>query len=255
MPAPEYAKAPDPERLDLLLVVEAELPLDLDLDPEALAVEAVLVPLPLPEHGVVALVEVLVGAAPGVVHAHRVVGRDRPVDEAEPLLRRVVSREVAGHRPALPPALDDLPLERGNIQILGNRLELPGHRRSIHDKPAPELRDGKSLPRYHPRLADARPWRGRPTQPPRVRRANVRASPLLSGGAPGRRYPRHVPLGASGSEGMTCRLRIARSHRPGSLLVRVGRPPWLRRRRSFGWWADRRSRPMRCQFSRSAPGR
>ena len=59
------------------LVVKPELALDVDLDPQALAVEAVLVALVLAEHRVEALVEVLVGAAPGVVDAHRVVGRDR----------------------------------------------------------------------------------------------------------------------------------------------------------------------------------
>ena len=69
-------------RLDVALVLEAELLLDLDLDPQPLAVEPVLVALPLAEHGVVALEEVLVRAAPGVVDAHRVVGGDRPVQEA-----------------------------------------------------------------------------------------------------------------------------------------------------------------------------
>ena len=68
--------------LDVALRREAEVALDVDLDPQALAVEAVLVALVLAEHRVEALVEVLVGAAPGVVDAHRVVGGDRPVEEA-----------------------------------------------------------------------------------------------------------------------------------------------------------------------------
>src|SRR3990172_6871220 len=58
-----------------------QLSFDLHLHPQPLAVEAVLVALPVAEHGVVALEEVLVGAAPGMVHAHRVVGRDRPIEE------------------------------------------------------------------------------------------------------------------------------------------------------------------------------
>src|SRR5699024_8639373 len=90
-------EAVDPELLDLALVVEPELSLDLDLDPQPLAVEPVLMTLPLPEHRVVALVEVLVRAAPGVVHAHRVVRGDRSVDEAEALLRRGVASQVARH--------------------------------------------------------------------------------------------------------------------------------------------------------------
>ena len=71
----------DAERFDVPLGLETQLLFDLDLHPEPLAVEPVLVALPVAEHGVVALEEVLVGAAPGVVHAHRVVGRDRPVEE------------------------------------------------------------------------------------------------------------------------------------------------------------------------------
>ena len=66
---------------DLALVGEAELFLDLDLDPQSLAIEAVLVALAIAAHGVEALKEVFVGAAPGVVNAHRIVGGDRPVDE------------------------------------------------------------------------------------------------------------------------------------------------------------------------------
>ncbi len=62
--------------------MEAEFFFDVDFDPQALAVEAVLPALVFALHGVVALVEVFVGAAPGVVHAHRVVGGDGAVDEA-----------------------------------------------------------------------------------------------------------------------------------------------------------------------------
>ena len=58
-----------------------EFLLDLDLDPQALAVEAVLVAQLVAGHGVVALKGVLVGAAPGVMDAHRVVGGDRAVEE------------------------------------------------------------------------------------------------------------------------------------------------------------------------------
>ena len=134
-------EAIDPELLDLALVVEAELALDLDLDPEALAVEAVLVALLLAEHGVVALEEVLVGPSPGVVDAHRVVRGDRPVDEAEATLGRLVAREVARHGVALAPARDHLALQRRHVQLARHR---PEHSIAAPDntKPAPELRDG-----------------------------------------------------------------------------------------------------------------
>ena len=54
---------------------------DLDLDPKPLAVETVLIPLFFTEHRLKPLKEIFVGATPTMVHAHRVVRRDRPVDE------------------------------------------------------------------------------------------------------------------------------------------------------------------------------
>src|SRR5262249_53966751 len=69
------------EVLDVALGGELELLLDLDLDPEALAVEAILVAEPLAEHGVIALVGVLVGTPPGMVNTHGVVGSDGAVEE------------------------------------------------------------------------------------------------------------------------------------------------------------------------------
>ena len=57
--------------------------LDVDLNPQPLAVETVLPALVFAQHRLIALVQILVGAPPGVVDAHRVVGRDRAVDEAE----------------------------------------------------------------------------------------------------------------------------------------------------------------------------
>ncbi len=135
----------DPERLDLALVVEAELLLDLDLDPEPLAVEPVLVALPFSEHRVVALVEVLVRAAPGVVDAHRVVGRDRSVQEAVVAVGVRVARQVAGHRVALAPALDDLALQLGHVQLAVDRPEHVVHG-SRYEKTRPENpgREGES---------------------------------------------------------------------------------------------------------------
>ncbi len=104
--------------LDLPLRVEAEGLLHLDLDPEALAVEPVLVAELVAPRGVEALVEVLQRPAPGVVHAHRVVRGDRPVDEAPRL------GAPAGLAPALEgllavPELQDPLLEGGRIELRG----------------------------------------------------------------------------------------------------------------------------------------
>ena len=102
--------------LDVALAREAEVPLDVDLDPQALAVEAVLLALVLAEHGVEALEEVLVGPAPGVVDAHRVVGRDRPVEEA-PVRPAGVLGAQPRERPALPPLVEDVVLLRDEIGL------------------------------------------------------------------------------------------------------------------------------------------
>jgi len=74
-------EAIEPIGLDLVLRVEPERLLHLDLDPQPLAVEAVLVALILAERRVIALEQILQRAAPGVVDAHRIVGRDRAIEE------------------------------------------------------------------------------------------------------------------------------------------------------------------------------
>ena len=68
---------------DVALVGEAQLFFDVDFNPQPLTVEAVLPAQIFALHGVVSVVEVFVGAPPGVVNAHRVVGGDGAVKEAE----------------------------------------------------------------------------------------------------------------------------------------------------------------------------
>src|SRR5262249_33136891 len=90
--------------------------LDPDLDPQPLTVETVLVALLMAGHGEVALVSVLVGAAPGVVDAHRVVGGDRAVEERPLRLAAVLRAQfLEGVRP--PPELQHRPL-------LGREIDL-----------------------------------------------------------------------------------------------------------------------------------
>src|SRR5687767_5593333 len=75
----------DAVRFDVALAVQVELALHLHLDPQPLAVEPVLPALVESLHRLVALVEILVGASPGVMDAHRLdVRRDRAVDEGIP---------------------------------------------------------------------------------------------------------------------------------------------------------------------------
>ena len=131
-------EAVEPVGLDLVLRVEAERLLDLDLDPQALAVEAVLVALILAERRVVALEEVLQRPAPGVMDAHRVVGRDRPVDER---VRRpaVVLRAQLRERAVAIPALEHAVLERDVVGLGGDGSEggIGGGHRSFDRSRAP----------------------------------------------------------------------------------------------------------------------
>src|SRR3712207_6551886 len=71
----------DAKFLDISFAFQPELFLDFDLDPEPLAIESVLIALSLAEHGVVALEEILVRAAPGVMDTHRIVRGDRTIEK------------------------------------------------------------------------------------------------------------------------------------------------------------------------------
>ena len=101
----------DAEGLDVVLAGEAQVALDIDLDPQPLAVEAVLPALVVPEHGVVALIEVLVGPPPGVMDAHRVVGRDRAVQERPGRAARVLCPQASEGAPLAP--------LRQDVELLG----------------------------------------------------------------------------------------------------------------------------------------
>ncbi|OQB38474.1 MAG: hypothetical protein BWY06_01984 [Candidatus Latescibacteria bacterium ADurb.Bin168] len=68
-----FDKPVDAVLLDIAFGLEPEFLLDFNLNPKPLAIEPVLVAQMLPEHGVVALIGVLIRASPGVVHAHQVV--------------------------------------------------------------------------------------------------------------------------------------------------------------------------------------
>ncbi len=123
-------EAVDAVGLDVALAREPEVALDVDLDPQALAVEPVLVALVLAEHRVEALVQVLVRAAPGVMHAHRVVGGDRPVQEA-PARSIGVLRAQPCEGPALLPALEQLVLLRDEVGLAGDGSEHASSRGGI----------------------------------------------------------------------------------------------------------------------------
>ena len=177
----------------------------------------------------VALVQVLVRAAPGVVDAHRVVRRDRPVEEAVPPIGLRVAREVAGHRVALPPALDDLVLRSRHVQLAVDRLEQRC-----------ELQIRKPRPRFGTGAVDPAVPRGR----------CVRSGPLARlaiGGIPGglTHGPRpawRLRLGRDGPRGRCRPLTPSGLARGSSRRDRVSVVADLRCPR------DGRSRWRRCQF-------
>ena len=108
---------------DVALGVEAQLPLHGYLDPEPLTVEAVLIALPLSLHGVVTLPEVLVGSTPGVMDAHRAVGRDWSVQEPEQLVRITIALQIQPLDLVLLPEANDAALQLGHVELLGHRLK------------------------------------------------------------------------------------------------------------------------------------
>src|SRR5262249_30205105 len=89
---------------------------------EALAIEAVLVALLVAGHGEVALVGILVGTAPGVVDAHRVVGGDGAVEERPARLAGVLGAELVEGVDVLP-EFEDRPLLGGEIDLRFNLLK------------------------------------------------------------------------------------------------------------------------------------
>ena len=103
-----------PIRFDGPPGAELQIALDLHLDPEALAVKAVLVAQLVAGHREEALKGIFVGAAPGVVHAHGVIGGDRPVEEAPPRFAGVLGAELVENR-GLPPEAQHLVLSTEEI--------------------------------------------------------------------------------------------------------------------------------------------
>lgn len=97
-----FDEGSDAVRFDVPFRLEAELLLHFHLDPQTLAVEAVLIPELMAGHGVEALVEILVSAPPGVVHAHWIVRRNGAVEEGPLRLATILVDELLEALLALP---------------------------------------------------------------------------------------------------------------------------------------------------------
>ena len=109
------------EVFDVAFRLQAEFLFDLDLDPQPLAVEALLVAEFAAGHREEAVVGVLVGAIPGVVDAHRVVGRDRAVEERPRRLAGVQRLALLEDAAGVPEG-EHVALQLGEIDL--TRLDL-----------------------------------------------------------------------------------------------------------------------------------
>ena len=142
----------DAVRLDIALAVEVQLALDLHLNPETLAIEAVLVTLIEAAHCLVALVDVLVRARPGVMDPHPLdVRSDRAVDEREARTTRVLLSEHVEGVLAVP-EVEDAVVDLHEVELAADRPESRFVARLRH---APLLTQTKSRPDF-----SGRPSRG-----------------------------------------------------------------------------------------------
>src|SRR5262249_31047642 len=110
------------EVFDVALRPKFQLLFHLNLDPQPLAIKTVLVALLFAVHGVVALIYVLVSAAPGVVDPHRVVGGNRAVEKGPDRTVSVLLAESVERTDAIP-ELQYGPFLCGEINLRFNLLE------------------------------------------------------------------------------------------------------------------------------------
>src|SRR5262249_17598009 len=96
----------DPVVANFALGAESEAFFHLNLHPQSLTIEAVLVAQLAPVHGVIALVHILERAAPGVMDSHRVVGRNRSIQERPMGSIRVFGAEFVEYAALVPQTQD-----------------------------------------------------------------------------------------------------------------------------------------------------
>ena len=85
----------DAEFMNRSLRPEPQLLFNFDLDPQSLAVKTILVSLIMAGHGEEALIRIFVRASPGVVHSHRVIRRDGPVEKTPSLAAGILLAQLA----------------------------------------------------------------------------------------------------------------------------------------------------------------
>ena len=93
--------------LNIEFCFQVKILLYIDLHPESLTVKAILIALLIALHGFKALIKILVRAAPGMMDAHRIVGRDRAIHERVSFLAlRIAAYVLLADVMIVPPILD-----------------------------------------------------------------------------------------------------------------------------------------------------
>jgi hypothetical protein len=116
------SEALEAQRLDLPLRVESQGLLDFDFHPQALAIETILESLRVAAQRSVALDDVLEGASPRMMDAHRIVCGDRTIEEGEAWSATILGNETRKDLLSFPE------LQRG----VGNSHEVKRPRRGKH---------------------------------------------------------------------------------------------------------------------------
>ena len=111
----------DAEFVDGVLRAKPQLFLHFDLNPQPLAVEAVLVSLVMASHREEALIRIFVRSAPCVMHAHRIIGGDGPIQKTPPLLTAIFFPQLA-ECVVLSPEVKDEVFARNEVAV-GNGLK------------------------------------------------------------------------------------------------------------------------------------
>src|SRR4030095_1649708 len=116
------------EIFNVLLRPYTEFFFTLHLNPKPLAIEAVLIAQVVSGHGKIAAVSVFVRTAPGMVYAHRIVSRDRSVEERPFRLVTTLFPEQLEGTYALP-KIEDRSFEVRKVDFRSNLVKVRPHSR------------------------------------------------------------------------------------------------------------------------------
>ena len=112
-----------PKRLYIALGLKAQLLFHLHLDPQPLPVEPILKALVVPLHRPKAQEHILIRPPPGVMHPHRIIGGNRPIDKRISPIGPLIARHILPRYPPLLPPPQHLALHSHKIGLRINGIE------------------------------------------------------------------------------------------------------------------------------------